>query len=180
MKHSFGARSRHDVASDTLRHALPLCMLTAMLVALLWGSGLAASEVYTWTDEDGVVHYSQTPRAQGKARVIEAGEAYKPGTVDIAPPVDKSRAGPETSGAQPLTTAEARRQKLDQQRQARREQQEQSEHMCSLHRQRLEQMEPARRVFYTDESGETVRMDDDLRIGLIEESKAFLADNCDD
>jgi hypothetical protein len=44
----------------------------------------------------------------------------------------------------------------------------------------LEQIEPSRRVFYTDESGETVRLDDERRVGLVEESKAFLAGNCKD
>jgi hypothetical protein len=41
-------------------------------------------------------------------------------------------------------------------------------------------MEPARRVFYTDDQGESVRMDDDQRMALIDESKAFLAKNCRD
>jgi hypothetical protein len=49
-----------------------------------------------------------------------------------------------------------------------------------MHRQRLEQLEPARRVFYTDETGESVRMDDDQRLALIEESRAFLDENCSD
>jgi hypothetical protein len=40
-------------------------------------------------------------------------------------------------------------------------------------------MEPARRVFYTNEQGESVRMDDDERMALIEESRAFLAENCE-
>jgi hypothetical protein len=50
--------------------------------------------------------------------------------------------------------------------------------MCTRHRQRLEQMEPARRVLYTDDSGESVRMDDDMRMGLINESKEFISKNC--
>jgi len=39
-------------------------------------------------------------------------------------------------------------------------------------------MEPSRRVFYTDESGQTVRMDDEERVSLVKEDKEFIAKNC--
>jgi hypothetical protein len=68
---------------------------------------------------------------------------------------------------------------MSKEREERREAQAEADRMCALHRQRLEQMEPARRVFYTDEAGESVRMDDDRRMGLIEESKEFIAKNCE-
>jgi len=51
--------------------------------------------------------------------------------------------------------------------------------MCQKHRKRLTQMEPARRVFYTNEQGESVRMDDDLRMDLIEEDRSYINENCD-
>ena len=50
--------------------------------------------------------------------------------------------------------------------------------MGATNRVRLERVEPNRRIFYTDESGENVRMDDDKRIALVEESKDFLTKNC--
>ena len=61
----------------------------------------------------------------------------------------------------------------------RRQTQAETDRLCALHRQRLESMEPARRVFYANEQGESVRMDDDRRLELIDESRDFLADNCD-
>jgi len=50
--------------------------------------------------------------------------------------------------------------------------------LCAKHQQRLTQMEPARRVFYTNEKGESVRMDDNQRMELIKEDKEFIAKNC--
>jgi hypothetical protein len=39
-------------------------------------------------------------------------------------------------------------------------------------------MEPARRVYYKDENGQEVRMDDNQRMSLIEESRNYIAENC--
>ena len=44
-----------------------LCPLGLLLsLAAVFSAGLAASEVYTWTDESGTVHYSDTPRQDGR------------------------------------------------------------------------------------------------------------------
>ena len=64
-------------------------------------------------------------------------------------------------------------------RKERAEAQAEMEIMCQKHSKRLTQMEPARRVFYTNEQGESVRMDDDLRTKLIEEDKSYISENCD-
>ena len=71
-----------------------------------------------------------------------------------------------------------KREAMAKNRSQRREQQAETERLCALHRQRLEQMEPARRVFFTDDSGEQVRMDDDQRMALIDESRAYVDSNC--
>ncbi len=63
-------------------------------------------------------------------------------------------------------------------REERMKEQAETERLCGLHKQRLEQVEPARRVFYTNEKGEPVRMDDEQRVRLVEESKDFLEKNC--
>lgn len=165
LHHSFGLRPAR----------LPLLLVWAVS---LWAGALAAAEIHTWTDENGVVHYSQTPPPQGGDTVVEMKDAYKPGSVPAQPPAADGGAGGTEPAA--LTPAEARRQQMAQQRQANRERQAQNQQLCGMHRQRLEQLEPARRVFYTDETGESVRMDDDQRLALIEESRAFLDENCSD
>ena len=160
---------------------LPKLLLCA---ATLSPGVLTAAEIYKWTDANGVVHYSQTPPAHGQGTVVEAPEAYKPGSVsDEPPPATAGEDAGENGSAgeeAPLTAAQARRQQLAQQRETARERQAENRQLCDRHRQRIEQMEPARRVFYTDEAGEQVRMDDDLRLALIEESRTFVDENCGD
>jgi flagellar biosynthesis GTPase FlhF len=153
--------------------------LLCLAAALACSAGLTAAfatEVFTWTDEDGIVHYSDLPPGDSDARQIDVQDVYKPGTVESPDPASQSQAEP---GQPPQSAAQQRRERMSKEREERREAQAETDRMCALHRQRLEQMEPARRVFYTDEAGESVRMDDDRRMGLIEESKEFIAKNCE-
>lgn len=154
-----------------------------LVLAITWSMAATAAEVYTWTDDNGTVHYSDTPRASGEMESLEVGEIYRPGSADAyPPPADAAATPPGTDAGEdppaPLSAAEQRRQSIALERAERQQAQAETERLCNLHRQRLEQMEPARRVFYTDADGESVRMDDDKRMALIEESKAFLAENC--
>jgi len=174
MKQAVGHTPRHDGRRPA---RLPILVLFA---AVLWAGALSAAEVFTWTDENGVVHYSQTPPPQGQGKTIEAPEAYKPGSVPVEPPAAAGGVRVTAEGDATLTAAQARRQQLDQQRQTNRERQAENRQLCDQHRQRLEQLEPARRVFYTDEAGEQMRMDDDQRLALIEESRTYVDENCAD
>lgn len=157
-----------------------------LLVTGLSVAPLHATEVYTWTDEDGIVHFSDSPPENGEPRTITVEGAYKPGTTG-AYPVPAASAETEATAAAdaesteepPLTAAQQRREDMARGRQERQEAQQEIDRMCGLHRQRLAQMEPARRVFYTNEAGEQVRMDDDERMGMIEESRSFVEKNCD-
>jgi flagellar biosynthesis GTPase FlhF len=154
-------------------------LLIAALLSLGWAAQAHGTEVYTWTDEDGVLHFSDAPRASGEMRTIEVDEVNEPGTSDASATPDEADAPAEDAGEPVHSAAQQKREEMARLRAERRQSQAETDRMCALHRQRLEQMEPARRVFYTNEQGESVRMDDDLRVGLIDESKAFLADNCD-
>jgi len=161
-------------------------VLVILTVILTWaGSGnVLATEVHTWTDENGTVHFSDAPSASGDSRLINIEGAYMPGTTGAYPAGENSQQAPAGEGGEesedsPQSVAQQRREQLAKDRDEKKKAKAEADRMCGLHRQRLEQVEPARRVFYTDEQGEQVRMDDDQRMGLIDESKEFLANNCD-
>ena len=159
-----------------LKNRLHFVSVPALIFACASGTSVLATEVYTWTDKDGVVHYSDMPSESAEVLEIDVQEVYKPGAVELAKPGSESPAGSEDS---PLSAAQQRRERMAKNREERREAKAETEQMCARHRQRLEQMEPARRVFYTDESGESVRMDDDQRMELIKEDKDYIAKNCE-
>lgn len=155
--------------------------------------GALAGEVYTWVDEDGVIHFSDVkPQQLDNAETLELDETYEPGNsdayTDALPSSTESEAEtaageePEAAAAEEpepqLTRAQQIRQDMERDRQRRKEEKAATEFLCDLHRKRLEEMEPARRVYYTNEAGETVRMDDDERVALVQESNTFVDRNC--
>lgn len=157
--------------------------------ASAWMVTAAATEVYTWTDEHGVVHYSDAPPNQAESEKINVQGMYRPGTSGAYPTSGESAQSGTASGEAvpavaspaeaPKSVAEQRREEIATNSRERREAREQIDRLCDLHRKRLEQVEPARRVFYTNEAGESVRMDDDQRMALVDESRAFIQENCE-
>jgi hypothetical protein len=163
--------------------------MAALLLSVISGNAVAG-EIYSWTDKNGVVHYGDRPPEGQKTQIVVVPQAPRPDDAGAYPsPVD-ARPGSESSAADaintpgeqetvPLSLADQRREQLAKDRKEKRETREDTERMCAKHQRRLTQIEPARRVFYTDEKGQSVRMDDDLRIELVEEDKAYIAKNCD-
>jgi len=155
------------------RRLLPLVAGCALLAGTVVAGSAAATQIHRWVDENGVVHFSDVRPASMPSSTLEVAD----------PEPAPATPGPAAPAADPATgqapsAAEQRRQAIRERREARAAEQAETARWCDKHRQRLEQMEPARRVFYTDENGEQVRMDDDQRMGLIEESKSFLSENC--
>lgn len=150
--------------------------LVAVLAATISHAAFAA-EVYKWTDKDGVIHFSDVKPASAQSQTINMQDT--PGQAGYSPPAPATAAPEEGDAAeQTMTAAQQRREEMAERRKEHREEQAEIEKMCKRHSQRLEQMEPARRVYYTDDNGQEVRMDDVQRVSLIEESRNYLAENC--
>lgn len=157
-------------------------LLTAVLVlaAGLASVSVLANEIYRWTDENGVVHFGDRPPEGQQTQAIHVPESQPSDTSDSGSTDDEQESPPSAEEQTvPLTAAQARREKMAEDRKERREAQAEIDLMCQKHSKRVEQIEPYRRVYYTNEQGESVRMDDDLRIELVDESKAYVAENCD-
>ena len=153
-------------------------VLAAFVAWLSPAQGMAA-EVYTWTDENGTIHFSDTLPQSAEAQTMVLQQDARPATANaVSPPAEAGEAANAEPGETAVSAAQQRRNKMAEDRTKRQQEQAWNDEMCGKHRKRLEQMEPARRVYYVDESGEEVRMDDDQRIELIDESKAFLSENC--
>lgn len=160
-----------------------ILILAMFATSLAGASSLIAqsADVFTWTDENGVVHFSDSPPGEGRADQISVPGVYRPGTSDaysIGEEGEPSEDVPEAVEA-PKSAAQLRREQIAKTREEKQKAEADARRFCGRHRQRLTQMEPARRVFYTDARGEQVRMDDDQRMQLIEESRQYLARYCD-
>jgi hypothetical protein len=155
---------------------------------LAWGSILllavqASAEgqsqtVYTWTDEKGVVHYTDTPPDNPKAVEIPATEAYRPGSTGAYPQADAAVTEDEKDPAAVESYADEQQKQLADARQASKEKQAERARICAQAREQLETIEPSRRVFFTNGKGETERLDDNQRVAMVAQAKALIAENC--
>ena len=179
---------------QNIHHRIVVFLTGTAALLLIAGSlvidgNAVAGEIYSWTDKNGVVHYGDRPPEGQKTKIVVVPEAHRPDSAGAYPSPVEARPGSESSAADatntpgeqetaPLSLADQKREQLATNREDKREAREEKERMCAKHRKRLTQMEPARRVFYTNEKGQSVRMDDELRVDLIEEDKAYIAENC--
>jgi hypothetical protein len=151
-----------------------LTCMAAFLLGTVSGNTMAG-EVYSWTDENGVVHFGdRSPEGQNVRTIV---------IPETASNLNDSQAesNPGTPGNEeipPKSLADQKRDQMAKDRKENREKSEENKRKCAQHRQRLAHMEPSRRVIYTDENGQSVRMDDVERISMVNEDKDFIADNC--
>ena len=144
----------------------------ALAALILFGAvGLTcaavASEVYTWTDEDGVVHFSDREPVGRDANLQELPDT----TPSSGPnPYEESQAG--------KSAAQQRREDIQRKGQESQAQKAMAERNCEAWRAEVARLEPNRRVFFTNEQGETERMDDVDRTNRVAELKSMIAQNC--
>jgi len=154
------------------------CSSIVFFAALATAQGQTQS-VYTWTDENGVVHYTDTPPDNPNAVQIPATEAYRPGSTGAYPEADAAVTGDEEEPAAVESYADDQRKQLEAARKEAAAKQAERARICKEARDQLENIEPSRRVFFTNEQGETERLDDEQRVAMVEQAKALIAQNCD-
>lgn len=140
----------------------------ATLLLALAGT-LQAKEMYKWTDENGVVHFSESKPA---GREVEAQNL----PLDPAPQGDNPY---QQAGAdQQPSYAQQQRDKIAQNSEQARQQQAATKAQCSALQAEVDRLEPNRRVFTTNEKGETERMDDVERTNRVASLKQQIQQNC--
>ena len=124
-------------------------------------------KMYSWTDENGVVHFSDS-QPQGQ----QVSEQTIPN--DPQPAADNPYQQIEN---QP-SIAQQRRDEIAQKNQQAQANQAVNSAQCSSWQAEVDRLEPNRRVFYTNEQGETERMDDIERTDKVSQLKNQIAKNC--
>ncbi|MDX1380213.1 MAG: DUF4124 domain-containing protein [Xanthomonadales bacterium] len=148
-------------------------LLAAMLCA---APAALAQQVYQWTDENGVVHYTDQPPDRADAEVTEVKPLPEVGT-ESPTAADPAAAESDDAGEETLSPAEQARRERAEAREERRALEAEIAADCLRAKQTIAQLEPSPRVIYTDEEGNTRRMDDDRRLELLEEARSFVERN---
>ena len=142
---------------------------TVLVALAVTGITAEAQKMYKWTDENGVVHFSATPPP---GQEVESTEM----------PPGAEKLGQDPSALSPASDmpnqAQLRRDEIAEKRDLARAEAEAREAQCAAKRAEVARLEPHRRVFYTNEKGETVRMDDQVRVDRVAAAKQFIQENC--
>lgn len=143
------------------------------------GAQSQGKQIYTWTDANGVVHFVDTPPDNPNAeeiRVDAPGPSSSPQTYEnTASSADSETPAEEAA----FSYAEQKREELAQKRQEYREKQAEDKLICTQARSQLERLEPSRRVYFTNDEGETERMDDVERTNMVAELQKQVEQYCD-
>jgi hypothetical protein len=159
---------------------ITMTMTLGLALALMAPVAQAAHEVYRWVDKAGVVHYGDHPPEGVEATLV----GVKPNTVQSVNPEPASRkaTGEEATDAETgepeLSYAEQSRQERAEKRRQAQEEARRLEAECAVMQRQKDWVEPSPRVIVEDEEGNPRRLDDDERLKLLEEAKAFLEENC--
>lgn len=138
------------------------------LLAMLVFSSHAVAETYKWVDEDGTVHYTQTPPPPD----IQA-ETIKP-----PPDVNIEKAREDLQRQQELVD-KIREQRLEQEKneQLAQKERQQREENCKMARERLNSYTQPR-VRYTDDQGNRQYFTEEERQEQIQKSKDMIEEFC--
>ncbi len=152
----------------------PILSLLAV-VAAITAAELPAKELYRWTDENGVVHFSDKKPA--------GGQDFESQTVADDAPVPAQSESPAAANAEVEAealhnVAQQRREEIARNKKEARQQQAEREAQCAAWQAEVDRLEPSRRVFYTNEAGETERMDDVQRVETVARLKEQIAAHC--
>lgn len=128
-----------------------------------------AKEMYSWTDENGTVHFSDTK---------PAGQDFKTESLPEDTQAAPTAQAPQAAEAEAVTPGQQRRDEIAQKNRQAREDQAAKNAQCAAWKAEVEQLEPHRRVFTTNEDGETERMDDVERTNRVAQLKAQIARDC--
>jgi hypothetical protein len=153
-----------------MNHKTRLLIVLLVGAGIIGATGLQAKEMYRWTDENGVVHYTdRKPPAQVDYETSHVPDPNPaPGAAPAAVPADEGEPN----------FAQQRREEIAQKKREARETGAQREAECAAWRAEVDRLEPNRRVFFTNEDGETERMDDVERVNRVAELKQQIAKNC--
>jgi len=146
-----------------------ICNLFVALFCLFLAgfAGAQDKKMYSWTDESGTVHFTDTLPEGQAVRELDIPQDPTPATSN---PYQESNTGP--------SAADQKRAEIGRKNEENQANKALNSVQCSSWQQELARLEPNRRVFYTNDQGETERMDDVKRSDRVAELKSQIARNC--
>lgn len=147
-------------------------LLTTLVITAT--DATAQDTIYRWVDENGVVHFGDQPNDESVSEIISMkndGGKSSQAAATPAESVSNQPQGPSVAQQKREARAEKRREAA--------EQQAAIAEGCAQRRQLVASLEPSPRVMVELEDGTVARMDDNERLEILAEAKAYIAEKCD-
>lgn len=150
---------------------------TALFLCLTAASNAfgQSRQMYSWTDENGVVHFSDQ-RPEGEDVTVH--DIPDSNSEPLAASESELDAETEAEVEEEPSLGQQRREELAQQREEAQAELDEQEIECAAQHDLVERLEPHRRVFFVNEEGQTERMDDVERANRVAEAKRYIEENC--
>ena len=126
-------------------------------------------KMYSYTDENGTIVFTEKPPAD---RNIQS-QAIPPG-----PPPQGGNPYAEATAEPGVSAGQAKREEIARNSQQTQAARAQKEAQCAAWQSEVARLEPHRRQYFTNEDGETERMDDEKRVAQVADLKQKIANNC--
>ncbi|OOG21457.1 DUF4124 domain-containing protein [Thioalkalivibrio denitrificans] len=150
-------------------------LVSIMLAGVLF-AGIADAQIYRWVDEHGNVHFGDCPPPECPA--VEVPVRPGPSKEEL----ERAQERLERLREEQRRAEEIRRQEAEAARLRKEEEQRIAAYRksrCILARQNLHVLEVRRPVYYIDERGERVYLDDKTRTAEMERLRAEIVEFCD-
>lgn len=159
-----------------IKSLLGFALLFCLAVPIYAQDG--GKQMFRWTDENGVVHFSDQRPSGQDVSVIDIPDSGEQQSSSNMPPPGEVPAVDQSGSTSNLSPADQRREEMDKRREEILAAREENQKACSEALSEVARLEPNRRVYFTNEQGEVERMDDVVRTDTVAELKAFIAANC--
>ena len=158
-----------------MRITLSILLVLIVTPLFLAPDAMAGDEIYRWVDEDGVVHFGEQQPANTDAEqvIIEQDTSS-----DTLPSSEPTLADPGLPTATEPSYAEQLREERAQKRAAAEESKKIMTEACAQKQTIVSKLEYTPRITVISEDGTETRMDDNVRVEMVDEAKSFIAKNC--
>jgi hypothetical protein len=148
-------------------------LLATISAAVLLTGAAAASEIYTWVDQSGNVHFADRPAASNAVQRIDiASERTDNAVVRARIEARQSARAAAKEGAAAEASPEPSKQDLRDQRAKRQE-------SCQAYRDQLDRFMRSQHLYREDDSGERHYLDEEEKLAAHARVRSKIAEHCD-
>jgi len=168
-----------------IMHNTPFARLSRKLMwcGVLLAACPAWAQIYTWKDQDGRTHYSDTPPKTGEVKIVSPARRTPPQTEPSRAEAEKDAAQPATAPSLADREAQFRKRRAEEaeakaKAEAEAKRAQERERACSQARAQLAALKSGQRVARFKEDGSREILDDAQRAQETEKVQAYIEQQC--